>query len=417
MCDTMVVVEPGRVLFAKNSARDPNEAQLIEWHPGRGHPTGARLRCTQVSIPQVERTNAVLLSRPWWAWGAEMGTNEHGLTIGVQPVWTTGPRRHQGLLGIDLVRLALERAATAEEAVEVVTTLLSRHGQGVAGARRGGHHASLVLADRREAWVVETAGDRWATERVRHGVRAVSTSLTIPALADEHADPRRAWATEADARRERCEHLARRARGVRDLMAALRDHGLDEDGAPLHTPRWSRLNGAMAGPCMHAGGLVTSAQVTGSWVAELRPDGVAHWTTGTAAPCTGLFKPVAVDHPVPLGPSAEDRYDPRSPWWRHEVRHRRLLLDLDVLLPDVAPRRDALEERWLATPPPSSAAFALADELLDAWVADAIAWHAARDTRPSFVRRYWDQRDQRAGVPDAPPPSPLASRTAAADHA
>ena len=81
----------------------------------------------------MARTSAVLLSQPWWMWGAEMGANEHGVVIGNEVVFTRGARGtvpDSPLLGMDLVRLGLERATTAHDAVGVLVDRLEKHAQG-----------------------------------------------------------------------------------------------------------------------------------------------------------------------------------------------------------------------------------------------------------------------------------------------
>src|SRR6476646_5069247 len=190
MCDTMAIVGAGGVLFAKNSDRDPNEAQLLDWQPRRSYPAGARLRCTWIEIPQAEETFAVLLSRPYWMWGAEMGANEHGVTIGNEAVFTRERLSATGLTGMDLLRLALERAATAEAAVDVIVTLLREHGQGGACSleRKGfSYHNSFIVADPHRAFVLETAGRHHAVEEIR-GARSISNGLTIPGFAERQSD-------------------------------------------------------------------------------------------------------------------------------------------------------------------------------------------------------------------------------------
>lgn len=53
----------------------------------------------------MSKTHAVILSRPSWLWGAEMGANEHGVCIGNEAVWTKEPvGEGEALLGMDLLR-------------------------------------------------------------------------------------------------------------------------------------------------------------------------------------------------------------------------------------------------------------------------------------------------------------------------
>ncbi len=44
--------------------------------PAAEHPPGSTVRCTYIEVPQAPRTLAVVLSRPTWMWGAEMGAND-----------------------------------------------------------------------------------------------------------------------------------------------------------------------------------------------------------------------------------------------------------------------------------------------------------------------------------------------------
>src|SRR5215813_8136335 len=136
-CDTMVALGPatraGITLFAKNSDRPPRECQRIVQLPAVRHPEGSTVRCQYLALPQVRRTHAVVGSQPYWLWGLEHGVNARGVAIGNETVFAKESLPAAGLTGMDLVRLGLERAGTASEAVEVMTSLIEEHGQGGSG--------------------------------------------------------------------------------------------------------------------------------------------------------------------------------------------------------------------------------------------------------------------------------------------
>ena len=155
--------------------------------PGGSHASGSTVQCTYISIPQAESTLAVILSRPRWMWGCEMGSNEHGVVGGNEAVGSALADElgdEERLLGMDLLRLALERGRTAKEAVDVCCALLETHGQGGGCEEQDKswtYENGFMFADSNEAYIMETAGVRhWAVERVTGGQwRNISNGLSI----------------------------------------------------------------------------------------------------------------------------------------------------------------------------------------------------------------------------------------------
>ena len=142
-CDTFAVVGEaggGTTLVGKNSDRPVRECQVLRRHPARNG--SDRLRLAYVELPDVPEPLPHVGSSPYWCWGHEMGVNVHGVTIGNEALFTRdwaagvaacadGAGPEPGILGMELLRLGLERSDTAEAAVSVITDLLSSTGNGV----------------------------------------------------------------------------------------------------------------------------------------------------------------------------------------------------------------------------------------------------------------------------------------------
>ncbi|HMX58235.1 MAG TPA: C69 family dipeptidase [Leptospiraceae bacterium] len=379
MCDTAVALpnatREGITILAKNSDREPNEAQAIVRFDAAQH-SEKTLRVSYIEIPQVKETFEVILSKPFWMWGAEMGVNSKGVAIGNEAVFARVPfaKKNDGLLGMDLLRLALERSDTAQNAMLCITQLLEQYGQdAMAGYydKNFYYHNSFIIADPTEAYVLETIEKHWAFVKVKD-VRSISNGLTIETEFDgsskgliefakskglhkggefnfrtTFSDKFFTYFSMCASRRADTEGNLRQSEGktdARSAMSHLRSHGLHEKQG------FRPDKSSMASVCLHAKGPVTPSQTTGSMVAELRKDG-RHtvWLTGSSSPCLSLFKPFYFGtdtSPQSLcgipGSSADD-----SLFWKHERLHRRALKAYGPSHEMIRQAYDSLEEEFL----------------------------------------------------------------------
>lgn len=385
MCDSILAVKgdtaDGVAVFAKNSDRPPNEAQVIEYFREADYPIGTKVKCTYIEIPQVEHTNAILLSKPYWIWGAEMGVNDHHVVIGNEAVFPKEPaEKNTKLIGMDLVRLGLERGSTASQAMEIITGLLEQYGQGgscIVGADY--YYSSFLIADPDDAWVVETAGRRYAVKHVTQS-DSISNYLTIgsdfePQLSSpdliEYAI-QAGWAKSANGfnfgaayndflyttlvrgRNRRAVTMAALQDGkgrmdARFMMNLLRTHLPDGGSGSNWQPQNDPIFGADV--CWHGSfGPIRDGNTTGSMVVHLDKKHPTIFVTGTASPCTSIFKPVWIDASLPdMGCSPADEYDPQQPslFWQHELLHRATVADYQRRIVTYADKRDELEKKFV----------------------------------------------------------------------
>ncbi len=425
MCDTQVLLHQGVTWFAKNSDREPDEPQLVLRLPPVANDYNVTVRTTYLQIPQARRRYGVILSKPAWMWGAEMGVNDQGVAIGNEAIFSrVRSRKPEGLLGMDLLRLGLERGASAQQATGVIIEHLERYGQGGAAGyrdKRFCYDSSFLICDPAEAVLLETAGRHWVLKRVGTEA-AVSNRLTIGSDFEHHSAGLHEFARKQNlwhghetlhfARTFDGQLLPRFARAearqtlglsclrktaetgptLEHFARHLRSHAFDGDG-------YARASNADM--CMHAAGLVRRSQTTGSLVARIARSvtglDLQILVTGTSAPCLSLFRPVSFDYDISYSVLASDQADPHaSPWWHFEPLHRRALFDAK-LRTELRTDRDAIEAR-LFSQAATAAQLRAADQLCREWDKRNQRRLGLARQRPARLTRYWSSVSARDGV-------------------
>lgn len=323
MCDCLAIILPDGCWFAKNSDRDPDEPQRVEFHDSVNNGNFQQTTYLQVKIPA--KKYATLISRPDWMWGAEMGVNEQGVVIGNEAVFSKCIQHHNdALLGMDLLRLALEQSNSAEDALHVITHYLEQYGQGGNGAAAPGnfyYDNSFLIADHQTIWQLETAGKFWVAKKYsqQHQFAAISNGLTIEKDFDVHsphlfdgaikaglwngngtfnfkktfATTFMPWAAKAS-RRQQCN--LNQLQSLTDNSVKLSDKEIfNIFTAALRQHVNGDLPSSNADVCMHAKGLFRPSQTTQSMISYLEVEKSNVWMTGSSAPCISMFKPLSIN--------------------------------------------------------------------------------------------------------------------------
>jgi hypothetical protein len=342
VCDSLCVIGPTGTLFAKNSDRPVDEVQLIE---GLGPRDGGGMIDTQYLSIADPGARSMVGCRPDWLWGMEMGVNDAGVAIGNEKLLTAhdGDAQTPGLIGMDLVRLCLERAPDADSALDVLAELLANHDQGGVAdrSRHVGYFSSFLIADGAGGWVVETCGRSWWAAPVTGGA-AISNRISLRGSDITHRsddlapgfDPQslldpNAVVARADRRLACTLPAVADASTPADLVAALRSHGTGSWGRPGSIdiepvpPRFDEITAEGISVCMHLrGDLATTAAM----VAELpADDGPVRAWVAVGSPCVSVFVPV-----FPPSVSPVQLAEPAL-WHRFERLRLRVEEDADAL--------------------------------------------------------------------------------------
>ncbi len=370
-CDTWVALanstRDGSVIMVKNSDRKVTEAQPLVYFPRRQHAEGEVVKLTKTSAPQVKETYEHIGSQLSWTWGYEHGLNEWGVAIGNEAVSSRVPAVSNALIGMDLIRLGLERGRTAYEAMHVMISHLDP--QKVASN-------AFIIADPQTAWVLETAGEFWVAKQVTD-VCAISNVYSIERDYDEahpelvshaiaegwcaseqafgfarcYSPPQRDY-TQAQNRANHVTSILREHKGditVELMMNAIcRSH---HEGT-IEEPKWSPSDGFLRTVCMH--NALGHGRTSASMVAHLRKDNppmlrAVYWAS-FSSPCVNVFKPFyfagrTVPENYAIG---EDTYSADSPWWWAEKVKRQCDLNYNRLAPKAAALFRETEEWALA---------------------------------------------------------------------
>ncbi len=318
MCDTVVSFRTSdneKSFFGKNSDREPGELQFIDvsidpvkefeekpFYESLSKYTEGPLINLKEIFYKFKHPYKAVLSRPVWMWGAEMGVNEKGLAIGNEAVFSKEKPSNKGLLGMDILRLALHNASNTADARDFIINLITNYGQGGDGGYKGSlyYHNSFLIMDGKEAIVLETSGKNYAWKQVESSA-SISNCYTIK---DNYKKVESKDIKSANSNFKRhyegrfytffsrgnvrqsytSNYLNSNKPSLNSIKSLLRSH-MSDSGHPVKS---------MSSVCIHARGIVKS-ETTASMIVEYGTGFPLIWFTSSPYSCVSTYKPMVLE--------------------------------------------------------------------------------------------------------------------------
>jgi len=311
MCDNIVVFnrDTNRSFFAKNSDREPGELQTVylstepveefEVSPYleyKENYVNGSFRKLEAIFNQFDNQYSAIISRPLWMWGAEMGVNEFGLAIGNEAVFSKEKVPGDGLLGMDILRLALHNNKSAEEAVDFIINLIQKYEQGGDGGYTKSlkYFNSFLIKDPEEAFILETSANHWALKKVET-FATISNSYSLRDdfdMVDEGSAGVRNFKKTYE--NKLFTYFAGGDKRQKFSSAYISEHEINLESIKnlLRSHQGSaKIKRGTSSICMHSGRFIKS-ETTQSLLVDYVNDKLIIWFTGSPHPCLSLYKPL-----------------------------------------------------------------------------------------------------------------------------
>uniref|UniRef100_A0A182QEC9 Uncharacterized protein n=1 Tax=Anopheles farauti TaxID=69004 RepID=A0A182QEC9_9DIPT len=220
---------------------------------------------------------AVILNKPAGSWGAESGSNEKAVTVGLS--YSEGAGVDGKVSPVDLVRLGLERGDSATDVIDKVVALVEKHAPEDHNALK----AAFVICDPTAVWLLNVAGQFWAAKQVQESSVALSaTGFTIGAGFDRSSEDLASKAQAAGAWDGAGEFSFSEAFGGSAASTTVRSWPANEPGAE------GAFGLKQMFECLRADGSTGASHVS---VLSGEGELACHWFTATPQVGESVFKP------------------------------------------------------------------------------------------------------------------------------